>query len=339
MKKAIFVIIFGLLLTINPAYSKVGKGNLTFSPEVLENFLKYLRNELATSFVVTKDGKFALYGLCRDKSRGCQGGPGSTATLMKNCKKEYGEKCFIFAQRKKFKSDPSSSYINISKKIRWNNVDYEFPKEKTWKGMGYGESKGEGIKKDISDDQIKSVLNELGFINFNKAVASIDTNNKKLKTKNSKKGGEYFCVWTGTGEYTHKIWFTHSSDQANYKKYYASNYDCRDSALYIIYKEENKKLHSKLMWKFKSIDTGGHPAKKLSNKLFAQVKEQISVNVIELKEKVEQSIVTTEASVVPKVEKKITKQQQIEIDQIKEMFDIGALTKDEYDAAINRALN
>ena len=61
--------------------------------------------------------------------------------------------------------------------------------------------------------------------------------------------------------------------------------------------------------------------------------------MIELKEKVEQSIVTTEASVVPKVEKKITKQQQIEIDQIKEMFDIGALTKDEYDAAINRALN
>jgi hypothetical protein len=93
------------------------------------------------------------------------------------------------------------------------------------------------------------------------------------------------------------------------------------------------------MWKFKSIDTGGHPAKKLSNKLFAQVKEQISVNVIELKEKVEQSIVATEASVVPKVEKKITKQQQIEIDQIKEMFDIGALTKDEYDAAIKRALN
>ena len=61
--------------------------------------------------------------------------------------------------------------------------------------------------------------------------------------------------------------------------------------------------------------------------------------MIELKEKVEQSIVTTEASVVPKVEKKITKQQQIEIDQIKEMFDIGALTKDEYDAAIKKVLN
>ena len=61
--------------------------------------------------------------------------------------------------------------------------------------------------------------------------------------------------------------------------------------------------------------------------------------MIELKEKVEQTIVTTEASVVPKVEKKMTKQQQIEIDQIKEMFDIGALTKEEYDTAIKRVLN
>ena len=38
-------------------------------------------------------------------------------------------------------------------------------------------------------------------------------------------------------------------------------------------------------------------------------------------------------------EKKITQQQQIEIDQIKEMFDIGAINKEEYDAAIKRVLN
>ena len=200
-------------------------------------------------------------------------------------------------------------------------------------------SNNKGIKQNISDDQIKSVLNELGFINFNKAVASITSDSTKKKTKKIQKGGEYFCVWTGTGEYTHKIWFTHSSDHANYKKYYASNYDCREGAIYIIYKDQNKKLYKKLMWKFKSETSLSHPAKKLSKKLFAQVKEQVPINVIEPKEKVEQSIVTSETSVVPKVEKKLTKQQQIEIDQIKEMFDIGALTKDEYDAAIKRALN
>ena len=40
----------------------------------------------------------------------------------------------------------------------------------------------------------------------------------------------------------------------------------------------------------------------------------------------------------PKAEKKITQQQQSEIDQIKEMFNIGALTKDEYNAAVERVL-
>jgi len=327
MKKLLAIIVLGLLFSGNAYASKIGKGNIQFNDEVTKNFIRFLRNEYAVSFVVTPDGSYSTYGICGTER--CKGG---MTTVLKWCKRDTGQKCYVFAQRKK-----------QQKIIRWNKADYIFPKgDWYYNAMVKTESlssNNKGIKQNISDDQIKSVLNELGFINFNKAVASIDTNNKKLETKNSKKGGEYFCVWTGTGEYTHKIWFTHSSDQANYKKYYASNYDCRDSALYIIYKEENKKLHSKLMWKFKSIDTGGHPAKKLSNKLFAQVKEQISVNAIELKEKVEQSIITTEASVVPKVEKKITKQQQIEIDQIKEMFDIGALTKDEYDAAINRALN
>jgi hypothetical protein len=333
MKKILWIVVLGLFLTINPAYSKVGKGNLTFSPEVLENFLKYLRNELATSFVVTKDGKFALYGLCRDKSRGCQGGPGSTATLMKNCKKEYGEKCFIFAQRKKFKSDPSSSYIDISKKIRWNNVDYEFPKEKTWKGMGYGESKGEGIKKDISDDQIKSVLNELGFINFNKVVASIDTNNDKLKIKKSKNArASYYCIWYD--EYYKVYRFTDNK---------ISPATCADRELYIVKESEHKKIYNSLKWKFKNdVKDGDDPVAKVPKKLFLKIEKQIpKIKKIDKKiiNKDDEITKITETTIISKVEKKLTKQQQIEIDQIKEMLDIGALTKDEYDAAIKRALN
>ena len=327
MKKLLGIIVLGLLLSGNAYASKIGNGSIQFSDEVTKNFIRFLRNEYGVSFVVTPDGSYSTYGICGTER--CKGG---MTAVLKWCQRDSGQKCYVFAQRKK-----------QQKIIRWNKADYIFPKgDWYYNAMVKTESlssNNKGIKQNISDDQIKSVLNELGFINFNKAVASIDIDNKKLKTKNSKKGGEYFCVWTGTGEYTHKIWFTHSSDQANYKKYYASNYDCRDSALYIIYKEENKKLHSKLMWKFKSINTGVHPAKKLSNKLFAQVKEQVPINVIKLKEEVEQSIVTNETSVVPKVEKKMTKQQQIEIDQIKEMFDIGALTKEEYDTAIKRVLN
>ena len=45
--------------------AKVGKGELKMSPEMLEYFKKYLRNEYASTFVISADGKFALYGLRR----------------------------------------------------------------------------------------------------------------------------------------------------------------------------------------------------------------------------------------------------------------------------------
>ena len=326
MKKLLGIIALGLLLSGNVYASKIGKGEIKLSDKVTENFIRFLRNEYGVSFVVTPDGSYSTYGICGTER--CKGG---MTTVLKWCKRDTGQKCYVFAQRKK-----------QQKIIRWNKSDYVFPKDDwNYNAMVKTESlssNNKGIKQNISDDQIKSVLNELGFINFNKAVASITSDSTKKKTKKIQKGGEYFCVWTGTGEYTHKIWFTHSSDHANYKKYYASNYDCRDAALYIIYKQENKKLHSKLMWKFKTFEND-NPLKPLSKKLFSQVKEQVPVKEIKLNEEAEKLVETNEASVVPKVEKKLTKQQQIEIDQIKEMFDIGALTKDEYDAAIKRALN
>ena len=329
MKKLLSIIVLGLLLSGNAYASKIGNGSIQFSDEVTKNFIRFLRNEYGISFVVTPDGSYSTYGICGVER--CKGG---MTTVLKWCKRDTGQKCYVFAQRKK-----------QQKIIRWNKADYIFPKDDwNYNAMVKTESlssNNKGIKQNISDDQIKSVLNELGFINFNKAVASIASDSSKMKTKKIQKGGEYFCVWTGTGEYADKLWFSHSSDVIKWKELYGGkgNDDCRNSALYIIYKEENKKLHSKLLWKYKTYESGFYPAYKLSKKLFAQVKEQVPVNVIELKEEVEQSIVTNETSVVPKVEKKMTKQQQIEIDQIKEMFDIGALTKEEYDNAVRRALN
>jgi len=326
MKKFLYLIFFSLLLCGNAYASKIGNGSIQFSDEVTKNFIRFLRNEYGISFVVTPDGSYSTYGICGVER--CKGG---MTTVLKWCKRDSGQKCYVFAQRKK-----------QQKIIRWNKADYIFPKD-DWNynasvKTDYLSSNNKGIKQNISDDQIKSVLNELGFINFNKAVASIDTNNDELKKKIYKKSGKYFCVWTATGEYTHLVWFTHNL-APHYKRDYTSS-DCRDQAFYIIYKEDNKKLYSKLMWYFKTQNTGSFsPTERLTKKLFSQVKEQIQINTIELKEEVEQSIVTNETSVIPKIEKKMTKQQQIEIDQIKEMFDIGALTKEEYDNAIKRALN
>ena len=61
--------------------------------------------------------------------------------------------------------------------------------------------------------------------------------------------------------------------------------------------------------------------------------------VLNSKSNLSSSSTTNKTVTVLKKEKTLSKIQQIEIDQIKEMFDIGALTKEEYDNAIRRVLN
>ena len=175
MKKIIGILILVFLFS-NNAYAKIGKGNLTFTPEILEYFIKYLRHENATSFVISKDGKYALYGICRDFGYGCQGGPGHTGTMMKNCKTVYGQKCFIFARTKKFvRKDRVHTKI-----IKWNKLNYEFLPGYVF---GLADKNGNteysdiiaegckskfdcyGISKDYSDKDIGKILNELGFLN------------------------------------------------------------------------------------------------------------------------------------------------------------------------------
>ena len=160
MKKFLAILVLGLLF-VNPAYSKVGKGDLQMSPEVLKHFIKYLRNEYAKTFVISSDGKFATYTICGDIS--CSG-----SSIFKQCKKESGSKCYIFSQRKKQK-----------KIIRWNKVDYIFPSE-YWSYNVMVKSKhlkgsNRGIKKEISDNDIIDILNKFGFISGNLALEQTKT--------------------------------------------------------------------------------------------------------------------------------------------------------------------
>ena len=171
MKKFLITLITLILLS-NNAYSKVGKGDFQMKSQSLKNFIEYLRNEYATSFVVSKDGNFSTYGICGAKI--CQGGPGATSTLLKYCKRETGSKCYIFAQRK-----------NKKKIIKWNKVDYIFPSEE-W---NYNEwqkkptSDDLGIKKNISDNDIIDTLDSLGFISSNNNKIVVVDKDKPLTDK------------------------------------------------------------------------------------------------------------------------------------------------------------
>ena len=326
MKKLLGIVVLSLLLSGN-AYAKIGKGEIQLSEKVTNDFIKFLRNEYANYFMVTPDGNNSLYTICGAEF--CKGGMGKA---LKWCKEDNGQKCLIFAQRKK-----------QTKIIRWNKADYSFPKD-DWNynvmvNVEYLKSDNKGIKQNISDDQIKGVLNNLGFINFNKAVASIDTNTSKQNRKNNN-GAEYFCVWTGTGEYTNILWFTQSLHYDKISKQNGSkNTDCRKKAIYIIYKQGNDKLYKKLMWKFENRSNPDQAQIRLSKSLYKKVQNEIAKNTQTFEEEIVKTTQSNESKTIPKIEKKLTQQQQIEIDQIKEMFDIGAITKDEYDNAVKRVLN
>jgi len=322
MKKLLGIVVIGLLLSGN-AYGKVGKGDFQMNEDVLEYFIEYLRHEYATSFVVSKDGNFSTYGICGAKV--CSGGSGGTGTLLKYCKRETGSKCYIFAQRK-----------NKKKIIRWNKVDYIFPSEEwNYNEMVKAEhlkSDNNGIKKNISDNDIIDILNNFGFISGNialkdtkqKKVVNTDTNNKTGETKVK---GNFFCIWTGKSETKTFYWFALSTKFA-----------CRDRAIYKVYQFENKKLYNKLIRKYKDHHSIS-PNKSLSKKLYYEIsssvpQEQKKTNkeVIVKNEKIQKKDTTN------KVEKKATPTTiSPKLKLIEDMYKSGALTKEEYEAAKKRA--
>ncbi len=176
---AYLFIFFGLGLIFNVnAYSKIGKGDLTINNQTLDYLIKYLRNEFSTSFVISKDGKNGYFGIC--PSGKCSGGPGGTATLLRRCKKETGDQCFIFAQTKK-----------RQKVIRWNKIDYNFPEGEFRYISWNGDPKGEGIKKSITDNDIKELLSKFNFLDSNtKTTETTQSSTKKetIKVASATKG-------------------------------------------------------------------------------------------------------------------------------------------------------
>ena len=167
ISKLLILIIFSFFINVN-SYAKIGKGDLKISDKALDDLIAYLRNEFSTSFVISKDGSIGYYGIC--PSGNCSGGPGATSTLLRKCKKETGDKCFIFAQTK-----------SKQKVIRWNKIDYRFP-EGDFRYISWNsDPKGEGIKKSISDNDILEILIKYNFIEESSSVAKKSNISEEIK--------------------------------------------------------------------------------------------------------------------------------------------------------------
>ena len=266
------------------AASLPGKGNITLSDEVIENLIRFLKDEFAIYFIVSPDGNYSTFGRCTTTR--CKGG---IRTVKKWCKDDTGVKCQLFAERNK----------EWEKVIRWNNVDYIFPKGTISKAFtGYARNPPEpdntGLREDISDQDILNILSDLGFIPLDNKSGTSNIVKKEDDTKKIIKldsGKNYVCVWKGTmDEKNYFIYF--SSKKKDYERYKKSlaeaelystkiypklddcrkgvyySYDTKPEAVYVFTEDQNKKLYRKVMNLIKN-------ERSMKEKTFAKIEAEI----------------------------------------------------------------
>jgi hypothetical protein len=202
MKKLLGIIVLSLLLSGNAYASLNGQGKIKLSDYVLDELIRYLNVKTGHNlsnghesmgnpliFAVTVSGKGNGYTYC-PRGQNCRG---DASLAVQYCKKNTGEKCYVFARKRK---------------IVWNQVNYSFSRKDT-------------------DLEIRNKLEELGFIGNLNSSSSTTTpiiikkkepeknETKKVVKKYELKGERSIALsWEG---YEDLIAGTVEFDEADYK--------------------------------------------------------------------------------------------------------------------------
>ena len=133
-----FTIFLFLLFFSNNSYAaRYGTGELKLSDRVVSYFIQYIRGKqfkYPATFLVTIDGSDAVSWYCSEMTN-CSSG--SISQDLATCLRVTGKECKQFARQRY---------------IKWNN------------GINPGKGKISQIKNKWSDQEIKSHLKKLGFI-------------------------------------------------------------------------------------------------------------------------------------------------------------------------------
>ena len=241
---------------------KPGSGPINFSEKELKDFHIYITQKL-------NGDKMKEYGL-DGFSFNFSGEPfyANHYLVIGNYKRifQWEAKGVNFPPEKGLCSAPSCKYFAKKNKIVWKGA-----KKK--------------ISRDITLSQLKLVFKDLGFYDGDLSTEKKETikvaSTKKEPSQTQEVVENYFCIWTGNGEYSENYFFTHSSQSQKFKKMYTK--DCREQKMYwltgdepffIVNQFEHKKLYKKLLWRYKHPPED-HPIKKLSSELFTLVENQV----------------------------------------------------------------
>ena len=133
-----FMIFLFLLFFSNNSYAaRYGTGELKLTDSVVRYFIQYIRGKqfkYPATFLVTIDGSDAVSWYCSEMTN-CSSG--SISQNLATCLRVTGKECKQFARQRY---------------IKWNN------------GINPGKGKISQIKNKWSDQEIKSHLKKLGFI-------------------------------------------------------------------------------------------------------------------------------------------------------------------------------
>ena len=131
------VFLFLLFFSNNSYAARYGTGELKLTDRAVDYFIFYIRGkqfQYPAAFLVTIDGSDAVYWYCSETTN-CDGG--SISKNLATCLRVTGKECKQFARQRY---------------IKWNN------------GINPGKGKISQIKNKWSDQEIKSHLKKLGFI-------------------------------------------------------------------------------------------------------------------------------------------------------------------------------
>ena len=131
------IFLFLLFFSNNSYAARYGTGELKLSDRVVSYFIQYIRGKqfkYPATFLVTIDGSDAVSWYCSEMTN-CSSG--SISQDLATCLRVTGKECGQFARQRY---------------IKWNN------------GVNPGKGKISQIKNKWSDQEIKSHLKKLGFI-------------------------------------------------------------------------------------------------------------------------------------------------------------------------------
>jgi hypothetical protein len=348
MKKLLRIVVLGLLLSGN-AFAKVGKGELKLSKNIMTEFLMYLygasnpkysdganKKNKPMLMTISKDGKYSHYYYCPYDS--CETGNYVFKSIKKCEKRSNGSPCYLFATKRKikWKNSINTKSTNIKKKLL--KEPYEIAK--IVQDLGFYDkdiSELPGIDYDtVKIDDSLTITGKEDNYDYPSLIASLTAGHKsdwkkyvKIKDPHkvwfmAKKKSDYMTYsWqtgTATLSYTEGKGFDRCND---YLKQEPKGYP-KDSICILYYKGTTPTTDKE------KIET----AKKYYSQ--TEVERFFKKYPYILNDAYNSSLKK------PKITKKITQSDNnivSKLKDLKELFDSGVLTKEEFEKAKKKLLN